>query len=258
MHQAVQEALPFDGATAWFLGFYVLAGCVLALGSLAVAAVKRGHAGASPLRRPPASAARLNRPNPWRRLVKALARLPVSPNQITVIGLLLVVANCAIFLVSANPFWFGSGLIAAVLFDMLDGQIAREQGRATRFGAYLDAVIDRYQEAAIFGALGLVTAEWPAIFLITTGSMLTSYNKARIAMEHPTANKAWPDLMERPLRLVVLCFGLIGERALPGLLVLSLWFMALATNFTALQRFARAAFILSDADDAAGRSGPAS
>lgn len=253
MPQAVQEALTIDSTTAWFVGLYVLAGCVLAAASLAFTTRR-------PVR-PDASlsghTAGATRAHPWRRLVQALARLPISPNQITVIGLLLVVANCAIFIASENRFWFGSGLIAAVLFDMFDGQIAREQGRATRFGAYLDAVIDRYQETAIFGALGLVTAEWPAIFLITTGSMLTSYNKARIAMEHPTANKAWPDLMERPLRLTVLCFGLIGERALPGLLVLSLWFMALATNFTALQRFARAGFILHDADRAASRSGPA-
>ncbi len=178
------------------------------------------------------------------RFVSLVASSGVTPNQVTIIGLLLVCFNCGLFIWSANALWFGSGLIAALLFDSLDGIIARAQGASSKFGGYLDAVIDRYQEIAIYLSVGLVTTLWLPVFLIMAGSFLTSYNKARVALEVQTNNKDWPDLLERPTRLFILCVGLIGAPILDWFLPMALWMLVVMTHFTALQRFTRAAFVL--------------
>lgn len=178
------------------------------------------------------------------RFVSIVASTGVTPNQITIIGLLLVCFNCALFVWSANTLWFGSGLIAALLFDSLDGIVARAQGASSKFGGYLDAVIDRYQEIAIYLSIGWVTDLWLPVFLVMTGSFLTSYNKARVALEVSTDNKTWPDLLERPTRLFILCVGLIGAPILDWFLPVALWMLVVMTHFTALQRFARARFVL--------------
>lgn len=177
-----------------------------------------------------------------------LAALPITPNQITVIGLVLVAFNCLLFLALENTFLFGTGLITAYLFDTLDGVVARAQGTSSRFGGYLDAVIDRYQEIFTFLAVGLVLGDWLVVLLILSGSLLTSYNKARVAIEVPTNNKGWPELMGKPMRLFVLCVGLIGAASLPWLLPLSLWTLAVTTHLTALERMVRAYFLIQDAE----------
>lgn len=179
-----------------------------------------------------------------------IASLSITPNQITAIGLVLVFFNCGLFVVYENTFWLGSGLIAALLFDTLDGAVARAQGTSSKFGGYLDAVIDRYQEVVIYLVIGFVLDQWLPAFLIITGSMLISYNKARVALEVETSNKGWPDLLEKPVRLFILCVGLIGDGTLPWMLSFSLWMLVIMTHFTAIQRFVRAYFIL--VEDEAG------
>ena len=59
------------------------------------------------------------------RFANWVASLPIAPNQITLIGLALVVFCCALFLYHRNSFIFGTSLIVAYLFDTLDGVVAR-------------------------------------------------------------------------------------------------------------------------------------
>lgn len=182
----------------------------------------------------------------WNALATPLVVIGLRPNQVTVAGLLLVLANCGAYgLWHRDPFWFGLGLAISFAFDGLDGAVARRTGRSSKFGGYLDAVIDRYQEVAVFFAIAAVTGWWALCFLALCGSLLTSYNKARTALEIPIDNKNWPDLMERLERIVVLCGGLILDRFvpipwLPGTLYLALLAIAVLSNVTALQRFWRA------------------
>jgi phosphatidylglycerophosphate synthase len=182
----------------------------------------------------------------WNGMAAPLAAIGMSPNQVTLAGLVLVLANCAAYaFLHRDPFWFGLGLSLSFAFDGLDGAVARRTGRSSKFGGYLDAVIDRYQEAAVFFAIALVTGWWPLCFLALTGALLTSYNKARTALEIPIDNNNWPDLMERLERIVVLCAGLILDPFLTlpwvkGPLYFALLLIALFANVTALQRFWRA------------------
>jgi phosphatidylglycerophosphate synthase len=187
----------------------------------------------------------------WNVLGEKLARAGFSPNAVTIIGLVLVAAASGAYLVHRSELVFGVCLAVAFAFDGLDGAVARVSGRATHFGGYLDAVVDRYQEILVLAAIGHVHDLWPAVFFVMSGALLTSYNKARVALEIPVVNTDWPDLVERLERIVILIALLLAEDVWsgsggilgPGLLVLGA-----LSHATAVQRFFRARGRLRRAD----------
>ena len=183
----------------------------------------------------------------WEGLARGLVRAGLSPNQVTWIGLFLVLSNCAFYLWHQVSVWFGMVLIVSFAFDALDGAVARLSGRTSKYGGYLDAVIDRYQEISVYAAIAWVTGWWPAAFLALSGSLMVSYNKARTAMEIPIQNNNWPDLMERFERIIVLCAVLILDSFIPlpallggRVLFAGLLVIGVLAHGTAIQRFFRA------------------
>ena len=78
-------------------------------------------------------------------LGKAIGKLGVRPNHITIAGLVLTF-YAAWFLYNKEIYYaFLIGLIAS-LFDGADGLVARSTGTSSIKGGYLDAVIDRYSD----------------------------------------------------------------------------------------------------------------
>jgi phosphatidylglycerophosphate synthase len=178
----------------------------------------------------------------------------LTANQVTWLGLVLVLANCAFYLVHQSAYWLGVGVSLSYAFDALDGALARQTGTASKFGGYLDAVVDRYEEIVTCLVIGWVNGWWPTLFVVVTGSLLISYNKARAAIETPIDNKAWPDLLDRPRRMFILGGGLILDGAIPvpgvlggRLLYLALLCLGILAHFTAVQRFLRARRLLTAA-----------
>ena len=239
--RALQTFLQADDATMVFLLSYVAMLVVLFAANFAykkafVSQRPTAAKGSSPIQKSAKSAAS--------GFAVWIASQRITPNQITVIGLVLVIINCGLYLWHRDPFMLGTGLIAAYLFDTLDGVVARAQGTSSRFGGYLDAVIDRYQEVVTLLVIGWVTELWLPVLLFLSGSLLTSYNKARVAVELPIDNKGWPDLLAKPTRTFFLCTVLIGGNSVPWFLPLGLWLLAIMTNVTALHRIIRAHFLL--------------
>ncbi len=120
-------------------------------------------------------------------LMSAIQRLPVTPNQITVVGTALTFA-AAVLTAFGQLRWGGVVLAFAGTFDILDGALARSTGRSYAYGAFLDSTLDRYSEGAMY--LGLiayfVSAGGPFqrwLILATAaalgGSFLVSYVRAR-------------------------------------------------------------------------------
>ena len=186
-----------------------------------------------------------------RTFFETLASCGVTPNQVTFAGLGLVLLNCGLFLYHHDHFALGLGLSLSYAVDALDGAIARRQGTVSKFGGYLDSVIDRYQEIAAYFVLAIVNGWWAVAFVLTTGCMLISYNKAAAALEIPVNDKGWPDLMERARRMWIFCAALMLDNsiALPAalggsFLLAVLWYLSILTHFTALQRFVRARRLL--------------
>lgn len=89
---------------------------------------------------------------------RLLLRLGVSPDAVTVAGTLGVVVS-ALWLLPAGHLTAGALVVALFVFsDAVDGLMARESGRVSRWGAFLDSTLDRVADAAIFSGLLLYLA----------------------------------------------------------------------------------------------------
>lgn len=193
----------------------------------------------------------------WESAARPLVRLGATPNQVTLAGLVLIVLAALGYLWHRSEILFGLCLALAFAFDALDGAVARARNMQSRAGGYLDGVVDRYQELAVLAVLAHVHDLWALALAGFSGAVLTSYAKARTALEIKVGNDGWPDLFERLERIVFLCALLIGAgvAAAFGLsagLVLA-WGLALyavLAHVSALQR-ARRAWRLLRAHDAA-------
>lgn len=124
------------------------------------------------------------------RSMHGLARTRVTPDTLTALGLLICAAAAvAVYFEYRNEMawlWTGALLfLAGSLLDVLDGALARQSGRGTPFGAFLDSTTDRVGEAVMLGAIALVFARdgnevaLGATFAAMTASFLVSYTRAR-------------------------------------------------------------------------------
>lgn len=158
----------------------------------------------------------------------------ISPNALTIIGFGLTLVVAAI-LASGQLVWGGLLLIAAALFDTLDGALARHAGKTSVFGAFLDSVMDRFSEAVTFIALiyyysGRSDGRLAVVLLAAAlvGSLMVSYTRARAEAVNIECKEGF---FQRTERIVVLIIGLVTGWMLPVL-----WILAILTNVTALQR----------------------
>lgn len=186
----------------------------------------------------------------FRQAVETAARpfvwLGLSPNGITLLGLLLGLLTCLFFVWTRNAVVFGFLMIAWGLFDALDGAVARLTNRVSKFGSYLDAMCDRMSECAAVLAAAYVSGYWILSFLLAVGVLLVSYAKARAAMEVAVSNLEWPDFMERTERSIIFTIGIILWGFFPGSFFgrdLFFWMLTglnLAVYGTIVQRVLRA------------------
>ena len=179
-------------------------------------------------------------------LAASLARTGISPTAITLTGLVLTSFVCVVFVRTHAVVPFCIAILAVGCLDALDGAVARASGRVTKFGAYLDAMADRYVEAIVVLSTARVTGYWIGSMIVLAGSLLVSYAKARAAMEVPVSNLEWPDLMERTERGILFVIGLAAGALLPwqpfghDLFWWTLLLLAILTHLTVLQRILRA------------------
>ncbi len=159
-------------------------------------------------------------------------RIPFHPNTLTVAGFLVtVIASLALV---SNLMLGGILVIIGGLFDVLDGVVARVNGKRSKFGAFLDSVLDRFSDAFILLAVGwnlFNRGNLPgmALSLFTlVGAFLISYTRARA---EGLGESCTQGLMERPERIILLSLG-----AVTGMIIPVLWAMALLTQFTVFQR----------------------
>jgi len=175
-----------------------------------------------------------------------LARAGVPPSALTLAGPLLTSLACLWFVRVRAPLPFCLMMAAIGCLDLLDGAVARAGGRVTKFGAYLDALCDRYVEGLVALAAAAVTGYWMLSMVALSGALLVSYAKARAALEAPVSNLEWPDVMQRMERSVIFLVGLAAGSVVPwrplghDLFWWTLALLALLTHLTVLQRALRA------------------
>ena len=177
---------------------------------------------------------------PLSRLISArLSRLPVTPNQITLLSFAL--ALLAAWLM-AQPGWLllaTGGLLAQLssVIDGCDGEIARLKHLKSDFGGWLDAVLDRYADGALLfgltwhamqaaqaaGGSGHAALLWG--FAAIIGSFVNSYTadkydglmRARLGAQQAQAFR-----MGRDVRIFLIMLGALLNVPLFALIILAL------------------------------------
>jgi CDP-diacylglycerol--glycerol-3-phosphate 3-phosphatidyltransferase len=167
------------------------------------------------------------------RIVRWLALSRIHPNVLTFIGL-VINAVAAVLLAYG---WFitaGVVMIAAALFDMVDGRVARETQQVTLFGGFFDSVVDRYSDLVLLMGLLVYYASINRYFyvvltaVVMTASVMVSYTRARAECSIP---KCKVGFMERPERMVLLIIGALFNRMAPVL-----WVIAVIGNISVVHR----------------------
>jgi archaetidylinositol phosphate synthase len=183
---------------------------------------------------------------------KAFARAGFTPNQISLLSLLLGVAAMLLFAFRSFP--LGSlVLLASAVLDLVDGHVSRIQNSGTRFGAVFDWIVDKYVDTLAMLGVGIsgipiITrliqappiADPVVVMIAILGSMMNTFIKPVVYAEVGFADRHHgkiDDPLEgvgffgRPETLLVLIVG-----GLTGLIWVSLLIIAIATNLSAMER----------------------
>jgi CDP-diacylglycerol--glycerol-3-phosphate 3-phosphatidyltransferase len=156
-----------------------------------------------------------------------------NPNLLTLLGFLVTLV--ASFLV-IQGFWI-LGALAIILsgaFDLFDGVTARNLGKVTPFGGFLDSVLDRYSDLILLLAFAvhyLIKGNARLViltFIVSVGTALIPYARARAEAAQIQCNVG---LMERAERVILLSAGTLFNWMEPVL-----WIMAVLTHYTVVDR----------------------
>lgn len=116
----------------------------------------------------------------------------------------------------------GWALALSGVCDILDGRIARAQGVASRYGAFIDAVLDRFIELFFFVGLAFLTRHAAAgavgATLALGGSVLVSYARA---VGESLGVECTGGVMQRGERLALLTLASLADRPVSGALGLA-------------------------------------
>ncbi|WP_068163478.1 phosphatidylinositol phosphate synthase [Rhodococcus phenolicus] len=174
-------------------------------------------------------------------LGRALIRTGLTPDAVTLIGTVATIAAALTLFPMGQLFWGTMVIWLFVMFDMLDGAMARARGGGTRFGAVLDATCDRVADGAIFAGLAwwAVYDEQSRPLLVATliclvSSQVISYAKARAEASGLSADGG---LIERPDRLVIVLVGAgFTGLGIDWAIHVAMWLLAAGSVITVFQR----------------------
>ena len=174
---------------------------------------------------------------------RALLRVGLTPDVVTVAGTVGTSA-AALWFYPSGRLLAGTLVIAVlVLADSIDGTMARLSGRSSPWGAFLDSVLDRVADAAIFSGLALWLAAqgelWGVGFTLAALALgqIVSYTRARA---EGLGAQAAVGLAERAERLIIVLVaaGAVGLGAPVQVLVVAMGVLAVLSAVTVGQRFA--------------------
>ena len=171
-------------------------------------------------------------------VARACTALRLGPNALTLFGTLANLLPAAFF--AFGMFTAGGvTLIAVVLFDAIDGTVARKTGKVTKFGAVLDSCMDRYADAIIYAGLLVFVARDPSaavrfgapslvVFSALAAAFGVSYTRARVEAFLPGLKEGYWGRVERLIMLIIgTCLWQGG---------LALWVLAIMPHFTVAHR----------------------
>lgn len=156
----------------------------------------------------------------------------INPNLLTIAGFSITVI--AALVIPVSLILGGLLILLGALFDIFDGIVARVNGKTTKFGAFLDSLLDRYSDAFIFLSIAWYFFERAdntgVFFCIATmvGALLVSYARARA---EGLGIDCKAGIMERPERMILLIIAALTGWVKPIIAV-----MFILTHITVVQR----------------------
>jgi len=160
-------------------------------------------------------------------------KISLTPNKLTVIGFCFSLLSLILLFLGryipeyiylpfaeyfkANMlFYAGVSLIISGCFDALDGVLAREKKMVSKFGAFLDSVLDRYSDSfALLGIIIMGLSDTLLGILALSGSLIVSYSRARA--ESVGVEMASVGIAERAERMLLLSVSMMLQGGLWGL-----------------------------------------
>lgn len=167
------------------------------------------------------------------RILPFVARIRLHPNTLTLIGVGVSALAAAAFAFD-RLLLAGSLVLVSGFFDLIDGVVARAQGKVSRAGAFFDSSMDRVSDLLIFGGIVASAARsgdllWLLVVLwALSASVMTSYVRARAEVVLPQLSVGF---MERAERCVLIILG-----AWSGFLQPAIWLVAIGATITSIQR----------------------
>jgi len=175
-------------------------------------------------------------------ITKLLLKTRITPNQITIFSTIIGLVGASFFFSGEYFYLILGGIIIHIhsIVDGCDGEVARLKLRQSKYGGWLDSVLDRYVDAAII--LGLVYGYWSINgditiwiigFFTLIGSFLNSYtsDKYDSIFKNNNVEKSSKFRMGRDVRLLIITIGALTNQ-IPIILII----LAIITNFEALRR----------------------
>ena len=164
-------------------------------------------------------------------VTKYVSKLSITPNQMTIFSFFVAVLASILFLIKGYLAIFFGGLLTqfSSILDGVDGEIARIKYLETKFGKWLDSVLDRYADGFLLGGLTLnafirFKNNWSIVIgiLAIMGSLINSY----IAMKYDELMKRKGKIryfrIGRDTRLFLIFLGAILAHPFETLLVIAL------------------------------------
>jgi CDP-diacylglycerol--glycerol-3-phosphate 3-phosphatidyltransferase len=169
-------------------------------------------------------------------LIRWLARSPITPTWITIVGLGVTVAGAG-FVAAGHPTTGALVVAVGALLDTIDGPLARATGRAGPRGAFIDTMADRFGEVALLvGVAYWVAGDRTLVTLTMIGlamSLLIPFVRAKAEAADVDGRGG---LMGRAERMILLLAGLFLAGFWNDVLTVTLWAFAVLTSLTVAQR----------------------
>jgi CDP-diacylglycerol--glycerol-3-phosphate 3-phosphatidyltransferase len=178
----------------------------------------------------------------------AMGKVGLTPNALTLIGFGIAIIAA---IVAAAQIWVLAGVLVVFggVFDLFDGALARATGTASRLGAFMDSVFDRWGEGVIYVGIawGCVNAGYDLAAVLSAAALasafMVSYARAKsegLGFTQGTGMAAI-GLAPREVRIVILTVGLIlagtlGGTSAQNALAITLGLITVLASITVIQR----------------------
>lgn len=137
--------------------------------------------------------------------------IPLTPNQVSIIAFITALA-ASMFIAKGWLILGGILVQLSSILDGVDGELARALRKTSRRGAFLDTILDRYSDIAVYASIVYYllnigeNAGAVAIlgFAAVTGDIMVSYIHARGQMDlgvHPATVGPLDSIASRDVRL---------------------------------------------------------